>query len=287
MTNLQQFTTTYVQARVERGEISRRSRSDLTSRLDTLVRSFGDLTIDQLDASAIDRWQRSIGHHAPATRRAYLSTVKGFCRWLVAQGHLSADPAAYSARVREPRRVPRALSKRSVAAVLSAAPDARARAIVWLMVGLGLRCCEVAQLEFGDWDREIGTLHVRGKAGHERVLPVPLTADAAIASYLDQVGWRAGPIIRGPRGGQVTANALSTQVSALMATAGVKSRPRDGISAHALRHTAASDVMDRCHDVRTVQAMLGHASIATTEIYLRRANLGQLRQAMEGRGYAA
>ena len=70
-----------------------------------------------------------------------------------------------------------------------------------------------------------------------------------------------------------------------MAAAGLKNRPRDGVSAHALRHTAASDVMDRCHELRTVQAMLGHASIAATEIYLRRANLGQLREAMEGRDY--
>jgi integrase len=52
-----------------------------------------------------------------------------------------------------------------------------------------------------------------------------------------------------------------------------------------LRHTAASDVLDRCHDVRTVQVMLGHASLATTQIYLRRASLDQLREAMNGRDY--
>ena len=70
-----------------------------------------------------------------------------------------------------------------------------------------------------------------------------------------------------------------------MSTAGIKRGAGDGVSAHALRHTAASDVLDRCHDVRTVQAMLGHVSIATTQIYLRRADLSRMREAMAGRDY--
>ncbi|MDQ1426647.1 MAG: integrase/recombinase XerC [Acidimicrobiaceae bacterium] len=287
MAILQELSATYVQARSERGEISRRTRREIHSRLDSLGRSYGDRPIDELDARAIDRWQRSIGHHSPAARRAYLSTVKVFCRWLVAEQHLATDPTVGAARVREPRRVPRALSIRSVAAVLAAAADPRSQTIIWLMVGLGLRCCEVARLELGDWDREAATLHIRGKADNERLLPVPAAAGQAIAAYLDTVGWRAGPIVRGMRGQVITANALSVQVSKLMSAAGIKSRPRDGVSAHALRHTCASDVYENCRDLRTVQAMMGHASIATTEIYLRRADLAQMRTAMEGRTYGA
>ena len=83
----------------------------------------------------------------------------------------------------------------------------------------------------------------------------------------------------------MTANDWSKRMTALFWEAGLKKANYDGRSAHALRHTAASDVLDRCKNVRTVQAMLGHASIATTQIYLRRANLDQLREAMSGRDY--
>ena len=70
-----------------------------------------------------------------------------------------------------------------------------------------------------------------------------------------------------------------------MRRAGVKRGNYDGVSGHALRHTAASDVLDRCGDLRQVQQMLGHSSLATTAIYLRRADAGQIRAAMEGRDY--
>jgi site-specific recombinase XerD len=72
-----------------------------------------------------------------------------------------------------------------------------------------------------------------------------------------------------------------------MVDAGLKRRPRDGVSAHSLRHTCASDVLDACHDLRVVQQMLGHQHLATTAIYLRRADLSQMRDAMAGRRYRA
>ena len=70
-----------------------------------------------------------------------------------------------------------------------------------------------------------------------------------------------------------------------MSDAGIKHRRRDGVSAHALRHTAASDVLDECGDLRVVQAMIGHIHLATTAVYLRRADLAQMREAMAGRDY--
>jgi site-specific recombinase XerC len=74
-------------------------------------------------------------------------------------------------------------------------------------------------------------------------------------------------------------------VAEWMRAAGVKRRPYDGNSAHALRHTAASDVLEVSGDLRAVQAMLGHSQLQTTSIYLRRAELGRLRDAMTGRPY--
>jgi integrase/recombinase XerD len=131
------------------------------------------------------------------------------------------------------------------------------------------------------------TLLVKGKGAHERVLPVPAPAAAAIGDYRDSVGWRAGPLVCDLHSGRrsISAPAVARIIGDLMRRTGVKVAAGDGVTAHALRHTAASDVLDRCGNVRTVQRMLGHASLATTQIYLRRASLGQLREAMDGRDY--
>lgn len=112
-----------------------------------------------------------------------------------------------------------------------------------------------------------------------------------LAAYLVVRGRRAGPLfLPGPHcsrwsaDGHLSPDRIGKIVARALVDAGVHT-PGDGRSAHALRHTAASDVLDRCDNVRTVQTMLGHKSLQTTQRYLRRASLGQLRNAMEGRHY--
>jgi len=265
------------------------SAKNLHSRLGTLDRSFGNRPLDQLGPSAIRDWLETIGHMSAASRRAYLSTVRTFARWLVAEELVKRDPTKGIERVKEPRRVPRAINAREVAALLGVCPDRRARAIVWLMVGCGLRCVEVARLSDGDYDEREGTIVVRGKGSHERVLPVPLEVQAAIAAYRRQHGRGTGPLIRSHHnpGAGIGHHTISKNVSTWFALAGLKGGAYDGRSAHALRHTAASDVLDHCQDVRVVQQMLGHANVSTTSVYLRRAKLGELREAMEGRPYSS
>lgn len=233
------------------------------------------------------RWSRQIGHLSAASRRAYLSTIGGFCRWAVAEGMLEVDPTEALPRIKEPRRVPRARSQSDVARILAAAPDARSRLMVMLMVSMGLRCIEVARLEVDDYDRQAQTMLIRGKRDSERMLPVPEQVIEAVELYRESIGWRAGPLICSETSSRrgVTTHYVSQMVAALMYRSGVKKMPGDGVGAHALRHTAGSDVLDACNNVRTVQEMLGHRSLATTQIYLRRASLGQLRTAMSGRSY--
>jgi len=275
----------YLDGRLARGEITPRTFRLLESRLKTLtgvVEEVGDL-----DRAGLLRWMGTL-HMGPSSRRAYLSTVKVFLRWCVTEGHLETDPAAGLPRVREPRRVPRALPARSVRALFAICPDRRARAIVALMVGCGLRCCEVANLDLGDWDRDDASIVVRGKAGHERRLPVPGEVETALVEYLVDRGAAAGPLVASvrPTGYGVSAAYLSTLLGAWMTEAGIKHQPYDGRSAHALRHTCASDVFEGSMDLRAVQEMLGHQSLNTTAIYLRHADLRRLRVAMEGRHYA-
>lgn len=211
-----------------------------------------------------------------------------FLDWLVDRGVLDTNPAL-NFTVKQPRSVPRALPPRRVAELMLQLPDNRARAIVQLQVGLGLRCVEVSRLSMADYDPIARTVLVKGKGSHERMLPVTEAVARALDAYLAEHGRTAGPLIRSyvrPWAG-IDARTISGMVRRWMRDAGVKGRAWDGISAHALRHSAASDVLEKCADVTIVQAMLGHSNAATTSRYLRRAQLGRLREAMEGRDYSS
>lgn len=287
MATLREYRDRWLSERYRSREIGKKSLRVLQARFRDLEAIHGDRPISELDRETLRRWSRQIGHLSAASRRAYLSTVGGFCRWAVTEGLLEVDPTETLPRIKEPRRIPRARSESDVALILAAAPDARARLMVLLMVEMGLRCIEVARLEVDDYDRHSQTMLIHGKLDNERMLPVPAQVAEAVDVYRESVGWLAGPLIcseLSPRQ-PITTHYVSQMVTTLMYRSGVKKMPRDGVGAHSLRHTAASDVLDRCNNVRTVQQMLGHSSLATTQVYLRRASLGQLREAMEGRYY--
>lgn len=270
-------------------EINSKSFVVLQARFRDLGAVHGDRPVAELDRKTMRRWSRQVGHLSVATRRAYLSTVRGFCRWAVAEGLLASDPTADLARIREPRRVPRARSADDIGRILNVACDPRSRLVVLLMVQMGLRCLEVSRLEVADYDRHAQTMLIRGKADNERTLPVPSSVAEAVDEYRTPIGWLAGPLVCSEISARygISSHYVSQVVTILMYRSGVKRRPGDGVTPHALRHTAASDVLDACNNVRTVQQMLGHGSLATTQIYLRRASLGQLREAMAGRSYGA
>lgn len=288
MSSLRPLINEYVTGRRSRGEITASTAADYRWTLSGLDRSYGNRPLGMFGPAAIDRWMEDIGDLSDATRREYLSRVRSFAQWLVATGKIRTDPTAHVPTIRQARRSPRTLTESQVRDLLAALPDRRARAVVALMVGCGCRCVEVARLRVEDYDG--ATIVVTGKGGHERALPVPAMVAAAVDAYLEEVGIVAGPLIRSttlPTRG-IAAKTLSGYVRGWMIDAGVKTRALDGRSAHALRRTAASDVMDHSGDVRIVQQMMGHARLETTaRSYLRPVTMSQLREAMEGRRYAS
>jgi site-specific recombinase XerD len=287
-TTLHPLADRYVFGRRKRGEVAAKTARNMECHLNSLARSFGKRPLEQFTKRAIERWLETIGEHAPQTRRNMLGTVRGFCRWLVEEGIITSDPCDKVPRIRRPRTVPRALPAADVAQLLAACPDQRARLIVALMVGCGLRCIEVARLNIQDYDPAARTLSLTGKGGHQRVLPIPDFVHHELTGYLNVAGIpMGGPVIRSSRIASqgLSACTISTYVSRWFQAAGIKHGPWNGRSAHALRHTAASDVLDGGADLRVVQEMLGHEQLSSTAIYLRRAHIGQLREAMEGRDY--
>lgn len=277
-----------------RGRVRAHEIIPLTARNDRcILRHFagacgcsGPVVPGALNRRHVRRWIEALEPFAPATRRRRWSTVRTFLGWLVVEGQLAKHPLAGMRGPKQPRAVPRAMTAADVARVLLACPDVRARLIVTLMVQGALRCCEVSALELGDIDRSRSLLKVRGKGGHERLLPLLGEIDQALLAYLRQYPASAGPLVRSYRQPHrsLDPDTISGLVASVMWAAGVKRVRRDGISAHALRHTAATDMLRNGAHLRDTQRALGHMNLATTEIYMPYL-VHSLEEAMGGRWY--
>lgn len=239
-----------------------------------------DRSIRKLSRIDIEAWLQARQSAAPGTVRVELSNVRSFCRWCVEHELMRTDPTIGIRGPAAPRAVPRHVDGDEVERTLAAC-DARGRVIVLLMAHLGLRRGEVARLELGDI--RDGTVLVHGKGGHERLLPIPSDVQAAIDAYLAEHPARNGPLIRSYQTGRaLRPQSVGDLVAAAMKAAGVKTKGRDGRSAHPLRHTAATQLVDRGVDIRYVQEILGHSRLSTTSVYLkRRIALHELAAALE------
>lgn len=230
----------------------------------------GDPEPSRVTRAHVQKWLGSVAHLRAASLKTQLSVVHPFCHWLVTEGYLKSNPAREVKSPRAPRYNPRALEEEKIEKLMVDLPDARAELICSLMFQEGLRCCEVANLEVGDiWFSE-RRMRVTGKGGHSRDLPITDATWLRLRRYLDSCPITAGPLIRSVREPLkgLTAGHISKSVSRWMLDAGIKGRAGDGVSAHPLRHTAATTVLKASGDLQAVQHMLGHASLATTQRYL-------------------
>lgn len=272
---------TYVGERTRMGELTGESPRTYRKALWYFARFVGtDVPVSKVTTRHIERWLQSM-KVAPATLRQRLSALRSFCRWCVEHGYMRKDPTASIRGTRQPRQIPpRGLPLGAVTSVFEACADARSELIVSLMVNEGLRCIEVSRLEVGDIDAEHRSALITGKGGHQRVLPVSEETWALLRTYLGLFPATAGPLIRSYRNERkaLSAHYISMLVGALMRDGGVKE------SAHALRHTSATDMLRGGAHVRDVQAAMGHANLKTTERYLPWV-VHDLRDAMGGRTY--
>jgi site-specific recombinase XerD len=229
----------------------------------------------------IEHWLEGMARLAPATVRHRLSMARTFLDWCVIEGHLKRNPATGIRSPKVPRGIPRALRHEQVTAVATATPDTRAALMVSLGVQEGLRCGEIAGLEVGDVDLIDGSLLVRkGKGGYERMLPLSEETAGCLRRYLDEHPARAGALIRSYLNPVMPLQPryISSVINRVMSEAGVVE------TAHSLRHTMATDCLRGGAHLRDVQALLGHASIGTTQRYLPTV-VNDLRTAMGGRRY--
>lgn len=211
---------------------------------------------------------------APSSVARRLSAVRGWYRHLLREGAVRRDPTEHLDSPRTTRPLPRALSRESAGALVEA-PDTRRpagvrdRAVLELLYATGMRASECLGLSLEDLNLSAGYVICMGKGGKQRLVPVGAEALAWTRRYLQDVRPRdtrrrdCGRLFVNPRGGPLSRQSLWTLVRRAAAGAGLKRR----VSPHMLRHSFATHLLEGGADLRAVQAMLGHADIATTQIY--------------------
>lgn len=279
--------TRYVRERHARGEFNDKTMRSVESTLRQFSLSYGRRPLERISGRDVERWltEQVKAGHKPSSRASRLSQVRCFIEWLRVRKMIRHDPMIDVKAPRRPRQVVHIIEKVDVDRVLAACPDSRARAIVMLMYVLGVRCIEIERLNVEDWNRTARVIRLVGKGLHEREVPVvPVVADA-LEAYLSDFPASSGPLFRSfvRQGRRLGAKYVSEQVSEWQTAAGVKMRPYDGVSAHAFRRTAATELLRATNDLTSTQELLGHANPATLAPYLQRANVERVRAALTDR----
>ncbi len=200
---------------------------------------------------------------APSSLARRISCLKGFWRWAQREGLAAHSPAE---RLRPPRvkpPLPRVLQVDEAARAVEAPAFARDRALFEVAYGAGLRVSELVSLDMGDLQLEAGLVTVRrGKGGKGRVVPLGEGAVSALRAHLVADGQGEGPVFLNQRGGRLSSRSAWSIVNEEALRAGLPD-----VHPHALRHSFATHLLSAGADIRSIQEMLGHSSLGTTQRY--------------------
>lgn len=249
----------------------RRDLQDVASFVADRRRSLVSATAEDLVAYIEQLRARGL---RPASVARRLSALRGFLRHLVREGARVQDPTEHIERPRGARALPRTLSAAAAAALVES-PDVRDarglrdRALLEVLYATGMRASECLGLRPSDVHLTAGYVICTGKGRKQRLVPLGAEAGAWVERYVREARPRftrrrdSGYLFVNPRGGALSRQSLWVIVRRAAAEAGVRRR----VSPHVLRHSFASHLLENGADLRAVQVMLGHADIATTEIY--------------------
>jgi len=203
-----------------------------------------------------------------------IASMRSFLAFLRKRGEIEGNPAAALRRPRMEKRLPSFLTDSEVTALLDAPSSEtllglRDRAILELFYSTGMRISELAALDVSHADLIGESCIVRGKGKKERLLPLGSYACRALRAYLDgraHAGFRArrsDPLFLNARGTRITTRSIARNLQSHIRCAGLSKK----VSPHTLRHTFATHMLNAGADLRSVQELLGHANLATTQIY--------------------
>lgn len=249
--------------------------ADVVSLCDHAAR-MGHRDLSAVDLGVLRSWlARSRARGAARTslaRRA--AAARAFSSWAQEQGLLGTDVAASLANPRPHRDLPAVLSPEEVPALLAAPAEQRAdlasrdRAVLETLYATGVRVSELCGLDLADVDRRRRTMRVMGKGGRERTVPFGAPAAAALESWLEA----ARPSLAGPHSGQALflgarGGRLHPTVVRRLVARHARAASTPPVSPHSLRHSAATHLLSGGADLRSVQEVLGHSSLASTQLY--------------------
>lgn len=256
------------------GHTVRAYATDLARYLEWCERSSVDPV--RPDHRALRRYLADLdrARYARTTIKRRLSSVRAFFAWLVAEGIVESDPASVLTAPKTPSRLPRLVPAEELAALLGA-PDPstpaglRDRALLEMLYASGARVSEISNLTLAGLDLAQGQITVMGKGSKERVLPVHPYAAETLRRYLREgrphLARESSPesVFLSVRGNRLSEDAIRRLFKRYLAQAGASS----ALSPHAMRHTFATHLLDAGADLRTVQELLGHVALSTTQIY--------------------
>jgi integrase/recombinase XerD len=240
--------------------------------------------VEEVDGAVVGDYVaflRAAGRQPASVARA-LVAVRGLHRFCLDEGRAPEDPTWYLAGSRIPQGLPKALREAEVSALLGAVTGddrvaRRDRAILEVLYGTGVRISELVGLSLADLDLQSGMLRAFGKGSKERQVPLGRFARDALEEWLAPSGrgavvprrWaRRGDseaVFLNLRGGRLTRQGAWGIVRRYGEAVGLRGK----LSPHVLRHSCATHMLDRGADIRVVQELLGHASIATTQVYTK------------------
>ena len=249
-----------------------------------VVATLGPATVTEaklkMDVAGIRKFLDHLSQqrYSPATMARKIATLRSFHRWLEKKSLISNNPMLMIRTPKQSKRLPKAIDVEQVEKLLSAPDDtnllgARDRAIMETLYSTGIRVSELVGINRGDIDETGAALIVRGKGRRERIVPLGSHALAALRHYtaiLDaetstgpQGHDNGAPLFINKHGGRLSTRSVRRKVSKYLAQAGLD----PNISPHTLRHSFATHLLDNGADLRSVQELLGHQSLSTTQVY--------------------
>jgi integrase/recombinase XerC len=267
---------------------SEHTRRAYASDLTQLATFLGaDATPDRVTPDAVRAFLASLhGTRHPASVARKLAALRSFFRFLVREEAIPSDPTAGLRGPKQPRRLPRPLSVDDCQALVEVDPPAmrlpaaprerdgaerlRNRALLELLYGAGLRVGEAVALDVRDVDLLAREVRVLGKGRKERVIPLPQAARQALGVWLESrraPGYQAEPLFPSltPKARRRRMNARAVQ--RILGRRAVSAGVADRVHPHRLRHSYATHLLDMGADLRSIQELLGHTSLSTTQRY--------------------
>jgi len=220
---------------------------------------------DQLRAFIAAEHRRGL---SPKSLQRRLSACRSFYQWLLRHGRIDNNPAASIRAPKAPRKLPQVLDADEATRLVEVPTDVplglRDRALLELFYSSGLRLSELCNLRWRDLDLASGLVMVTGKGNKQRSVPVGSHAGVALAAWRKQnAAANDAAVFPGRSGGPISQRAVQIRIKQLATRQGLFKR----VHPHMLRHSFASHVLESSGDLRGVQELLGHADIATTQIY--------------------